>query len=463
VVNAVFQEVTVALKRHFFVCASLCIFLPYLQLSADNVPPSKDPPTGLSPKNVPQFVVIGFDDQMKAEPMSWVISMFKDKMNPKGTGQAKTFDNTKVRAVFYTATTYLNGSEALHKQAYNAGHEIGNHTNTHVTAFTTPEEIWKTEMKQCNDMLIAAGIPKNSIVGFRAPFLQYTNATFRAIQAMGFVYDCSIEEGFQGDQDGTNFFWPYTLDSQSPGNKLFVDWQMGGYELLVKYPGLWELPCYIVIVPPDDKCAQFGTTAGLRKRIHDKISYFDEKDGKITGLDYNLWFEAGIDQNAFAAILMYTLDLHYNGNRAPMFFGCHSNYYDEASHKSGLEKFVDFALSKPDVRIVPAIKFLDWMHSPVGLIGTSLTKGTTASAPHASVKRITESGIALTIFQPGRYEVSLVSVNGRSIVNKIISVPSAGTYKLYDKSIGEKSRQVYIVSVQSESGMEYLKKVLDIQ
>ena len=67
------------------------------------------------------------------------------------------------------------------------------------------------------DFSLGPGVTEEDIFGFRTPFLKYNNATFEALQAEGFVYDCSIEEGYQPDHDGTNYYWPYTLDEGSPG------------------------------------------------------------------------------------------------------------------------------------------------------------------------------------------------------------------------------------------------------
>lgn len=386
----------------------------------DNVPPSQNPPGNLHPQIVPQFVVLGFDDQMDKGAMEWVVDMFDGRTNPVGNGQSATFDGTPARAAFYTATVYLSGSEGLHKTAYQNGHEMGNHTHTHVTAFSTPEASWKSEMQQCSDYLAGAGISKSDIEGFRTPFLQYSNATFRAMVSMGFVYDCSVEEGFQFEQKGGDFFWPYTLDNGSPGNKLFaVDWQIPGHTLLESYPGFWEMPCYVIIIPPDEKCEEYGLQPGLRKRIGNKLDYFDTTDAKITGLDYNLLYEAGLDGEEMGSVMCYNLDLFYDGNRAPMNFGLHSNYYSESDRKSGLEKFVTYALSKPDVRIIPPIKVIEWIRNPVPLHPTGVT-GTPLSFQsfqEPMVKGLYGNTLHVSIPVSGVYTITLYTMTGKEVMN----------------------------------------------
>ena len=59
--------------------------------------------------------------------------------------------------------------------------------------------------------------PRRS-TAFERRFSSTTATCSRRVKAAGFWYDCSIQEGTDLDQDGTNFFWPYTLDQGSPGH-----------------------------------------------------------------------------------------------------------------------------------------------------------------------------------------------------------------------------------------------------
>ncbi|MBN1980486.1 MAG: polysaccharide deacetylase family protein, partial [Chitinivibrionales bacterium] len=342
--------------------------------------------------------------------------------------QTSTYDASKALCTFYTTSSNLGQTSALHKEAYADGHEIGNHTQDHVTAFSTDEGTWKSQMSKCNSELSAAGISASTIVGFRTPFLQYSNATFRAMKSIGFVYDCSVEEGFQPDQTGGTFFWPYTLDQGSPGNKLFVEWEMAGYEVLASYPGLWEMPCYVIVVPPDEECEKYGLQKGLRERIHNKIDYFEVATGKITGLDYNLLYEAGLSGQEMGKVMCYTLDIHYNGNRSPFNFGAHSNYYGESDRISGLKYFLDYALQKPDVRVVPAIKVVEWMRNPTALDPNKTQIEVKKSSPTSFLKgvKITGNQISIPTEIPGQYSVSLFTSNGKEIFSASHIAKSAG-------------------------------------
>src|SRR5262249_33476508 len=178
---------------------------------------------------------------------------------------------------------------------YVEGNEMADHTHLHALGQDFTVAQWKTEMQTCINWLTkpydpnevasdqnnpnkGIGIHAEEIIGFRTPFLAYGDNTFIALPAMGFHYDCTIEDGFQSNLDATSYNWPYTLDHGTPADAN-----------ITSHPGLWELPVYPVIVPPDDKCQQYGVPTGLRAKMKKVDSGFNVNSGKITGLDYNLW------------------------------------------------------------------------------------------------------------------------------------------------------------------------------
>ena len=76
------------------------------------------------------------------------------------------------------------------------------------------------------------------------------------------------------------------------------------------------------------------------------------------------------------ATLKYTLDLRLKGNRAPFLLGAHTAYYVDslepnapgaptaAERRQAIEEFLDYARSKPEVRLTSARAVLDWMRNP---------------------------------------------------------------------------------------------------
>jgi peptidoglycan/xylan/chitin deacetylase (PgdA/CDA1 family) len=342
-------------------------------LGKDKLAASQDPPCGLTAAQVPQFVSLGWDDNGDAEGMAWAASAVEARGG---------------RATFFMTSSY--GRSAAVQEAWRvahaAGHELGNHTVRHADGLAFTTEQWKTELEGCTEFLTETSSPPvmaaSELVGFRTPFLGYNDATLGAVHELGFWYDCSIEEGYQDDHDGTNFVWPYTLDERSPGHSVQVGW--GSKTEITARPGLWELPVYTLIVPPDDKAAEYGIEPGLRTRLHAVQDWFDPIGGKITGFDYNLWAvraDGGFEMTKadFVATLKYSFDQRLAGNRAPFLLGVHSAYYVTewdanapgaplaADRRAAIEEFLDYVKTKPEARIAPYRAVLDFMRAPAAI------------------------------------------------------------------------------------------------
>jgi hypothetical protein len=332
-------------------------------------------PHGLTRDQTPQFVGIGWDDNGDPEGVRWALCVHKQ---------------TACHASFFVNSIY--GSSDAVKQtwleALADGHEIGNHTAGHLSSLSghpfTVEQ-WQAEIQACTDFLLSSGVmPAAELRGFRAPYLEYDDETLTAIQALGFQYDCSIEEGHEEGQDGSNYYWPYTLGHASPGHTFRVQRTRPPHSIreLSAHPGLWELPVYALIAPPDERCAEYGIAAGFRQRLERRQPvFFTAKSGKIVGFDYNLWAPVAdeglaLTQPEFLAIVKYSFDQHYAGNRAPFLLGAHTAYYVDswnqnapgtplaADRRAALEEFLAYVTSKPGVRVVSHGELLDWLRCP---------------------------------------------------------------------------------------------------
>jgi hypothetical protein len=320
------------------------------------------------------FVALGSDDNPAIDGVNWLVGLFNGLKNPTGTGQAATYDGTTARAAFYHSSIYLTASSSW-QLAYLAGFETGDHTDTHSDGSNFTEAQWVSEMQACINFLTsnAVGVKRADVWGFRTPFLRYNEGTFLAARSLDFWYDCSIEEGQQLDQDGTNFLWPYTLDNGSPANA--IDPRRPHIQNWPK--GLWEMPAYFVIAPPDEEAQKYGIPLGLRAKLlsthSDRVGV---NQGKITGLDYNLWYDFQLTAPEFLATLKYSLDQRRKGNHAPMLFGLHSLIYSSqadpisiplSDRRKAIADFLAYALSYPEVRVVSTKAVLDWIRNPVAL------------------------------------------------------------------------------------------------
>ena len=367
--------------------------------------PSALPPAGLAPQQVPLFVCFGSDDNGysglegsgAAGGLHFLTELFAGRHNPAGSGTTGTFDGAPVHYSFYVNTQYITpdaGASAYGdgpreepawvrrawRAAVEAGHEIGNHTHSHPHGREFTVSQWEDEIRRCTEIVerpystqevpgsqSGLGVSRKELLGFRTPFLEYADATLMAAQNQGFAYDCSLEEGTQDGQDGRNFVWPYRLDRGSPGNPA-----------IGPHPGLWEIPVYVFVVPPDEACERLGVAPGLRQALKARKDYFDTAAGKITGMDWNLWCEFSMTPAEFLATIKYTVELRLSGNRAPLTIGLHSELYSDrqdnsecagtpAERRAALESVVNYLQQQEIVRIVSAMELLEWLRHPVPL------------------------------------------------------------------------------------------------
>jgi hypothetical protein len=361
------------------------------------------PPADLRPDQVPQFVIMSFDDGFGLEAggvggVNDIVAFGRSHTNPAGSGNAATFDGSPVRMSFYLTST--NGEDPANRaawtEAFRDGHEIGNHSVTHpnggdilsgtVLGRHFDEAQWTTEIEGCTAALSGSrgiGARAGDIAGFRAPYLSYNDATFRALDALHFAYDSSIPNCFGGAENGSNCSWPYLLDHGSRDADVLTE--KFRLPALTSHPGLWEVPVTTLFIPPDDLAMQYGFEPGLLDRIPPNMpfpSLFDRHGRNIAGLDATLLPDANLTPEEMTAVLEYNLDLHLAGNRAPLVFIAHTYMYSFSSPQindntaslairdarwEALTRFLTYALTKPDVRIRPTTDMLAWMRHPVAL------------------------------------------------------------------------------------------------
>jgi hypothetical protein len=137
-----------------------------------------------------------------------------------------------------------------------------------------------------------AGIPLKSIIGFRAPFLNFSVNTLKLLAAAGFTYDSSAPAAIPVTDPGTDAFWPYTLDNGMANDCLAVAGSCKGQPVL---PGFWEIPMY---------------------------AYFDER-GPAGAHLMDPWLDGAngatkVNDTATLEYMKATFTAHYNGNRQPI-------------------------------------------------------------------------------------------------------------------------------------------------
>ncbi|QUJ67554.1 glycoside hydrolase family 9 protein [Photobacterium sp. GJ3] len=330
------------------------------------MPSRKAPPGGLSPEKVPQFISLGTDDNSTEAGMDWLTNLHATRTNPAGTGNPLTYDGEPLTYTGFHTGFYTGASGASWKRSYDQGNEAGNHTQNHKPdGHLFDYNTWKLENDTANDGIVSVGIPRNSLHGFRAPHLLPNDALYQYLVDSGFSYDTSLEEGWSYGEDGTNFSWPYTMHDEAPALTIMNGYGFANKPYVGKHPNLWQMPAYVFIIPPDD---QDGLPYNLREKAKAAQDYISLDNGKVTGFDYNLEHLLKFNADEIYVTLKYTLDQRLKGNRAPMLIGGHGkNFADNSPMGVAFKRFVDYALTHPDVRIVTHKKIIDWMNDPVAL------------------------------------------------------------------------------------------------
>jgi hypothetical protein len=426
---------------------------------SDNQPYSQEPPANLARNKVPLFVSIGFDDnaisgiegtEYPDDGMTWILNFLRNRTNPLGSGNSSTYDGSPVRVTFFNTSNYqeiweIDNPDSVKqswKQAFNDGHEIGNHTASHPHGnqdgnafdFST----WNNEINGAQNSLInGLDISANKISGFRTPFLEYNEQTFKVLTANGLTYDTSIEEGWNSTINGSNFPWPYTLNEGSPGDKLMVSWGFPNKrEAISEHPGLWELGVNPLIIPERHRAS-----------IKSRMPWLNTESGKITAFDWNLWVGAAkMTKQETLDTLKHTLDLRLQGNRAPLMIGAHTGNFSSAramsqisvrQRKEVIQEFIDYALSKPDVRIVPFNSIVNWMRSPSALTGQTSGGGETpwnrvaAIGDEINLLQENSDNLDWDLFQGGEQGQNQVSADLASAASACWDAnPSSGISKL---------------------------------
>lgn len=328
--------------------------------------PSALPPGGIAINNAPVFVVLGSDDNHSS--VDWLVSELAKR---------KHLDGSKLRMSFYSNASEDANWVAAHQSALADGHEISMHTYSHkdLTTLTVPEikdEI--TENK--TDLSSVIGLESAKITGLRAPFLAVDDSVFIAEQALGVSYDCSLEEGWQSDRNATNMYWPYTMDHLSTSSTWAAQRALGIVvkdEALSDHPNLWQVPVYTWDVPTGAAAVTLGlpsafcdTLSQRAKNLGATAAAPNQRSCKVTGFDYNQWYQFGVTGQEFTQLLRYNLDQRIKGNHAPLTIGMHANYYgpEEPEHSKALLDFIDYALTLPQVRFVSSAELVEWMKNP---------------------------------------------------------------------------------------------------
>jgi peptidoglycan/xylan/chitin deacetylase (PgdA/CDA1 family) len=105
------------------------------------------------------------------------------------------------------------------KEAWDAGHEVATHTVSHSNLEPTFKGSMEDEILEMRDILTEeCGLPQDTVVGFRSPYLVSHAGIRSTLHAGGFLYDSTINEHWASatSPSGAQRVWPYTWDKGTP-------------------------------------------------------------------------------------------------------------------------------------------------------------------------------------------------------------------------------------------------------
>ncbi|KAJ7439981.1 hypothetical protein FB451DRAFT_143851 [Mycena latifolia] len=320
---------------------------------------STSPPGGLSPSDVPMFIVFSADDAVQSYTLDAVNQFLARRQNPNGCQPKMTYF-TSLNFTNYTLVT----------DWFVAGNEIADHTMTHVG--DPPSDEINGNLRALNAL---AGIPLKSIIGFRAPFLNYSVNTLKLLAAADFTYDSSSAAAIPVTDPGTDAFWPYTLDNGMANDCLDVPDSCKGQPVL---PGFWEIPMY---------------------------AFFDERGAAGAHL-MDPWLDAAngaskVNDTATLEYMKSTFTAHYTGNRQPIGLYTHpihlSTTYPGVNPSNStinmINEFLDWAQEQQNVWIVSNEQLLAWVQNPVPVSQLDSVSALKCSTPQVDASEKICNGI----------------------------------------------------------------------
>lgn len=305
-------------------------------LAAPPLTPLIASPGGLSPDQIPQFVLLTHDDGVNRAA--------KDLLRSVTDGR-QTANGCPLTATLFAKTANTDCKSLL--ELYEAGYEVADHTVNHKRLLGEDRSFVESELLEARAQLAACGVPEGDIVGARMPFLD-EDATVRQVLAEnGFLYDSSLVEDTLGSsvsQGFANRLWPFDMAAGIPINCSYWEGKYGTHRQECQageaYPGLWQVPVW-----------RMGLMAGTGPFHMDP------------GFDYATMSQSS-PQSALE-IMVTHFHAAYSGNRAPFGVYIHPFWMREGDNTVQLQQFADFALSLPGVYFVTMRQLIAWMKNPI--------------------------------------------------------------------------------------------------
>ncbi|KAE9415506.1 hypothetical protein Angca_001565, partial [Angiostrongylus cantonensis] len=312
-----------------------------------------EPPGSLNVANVPQMVILSFDDAITDRTINVYKSLFNGKhRNPNGCA---------IKGTFFISHEWNNYDQT--QWLYGQGHEIALNSITHETLANKSKERWRHEMIGLKESLEAFSyVDKESIKGVRAPQLLIGgvfksestffimvrrntsfsgDAQFEMMEEEKLWYDNSmpVNEGP---------LWPQTLDHSLP-------WDCSGQNCPRRpHKGIWMIPLQLLQ-------ANNGIWYNTAKAALKVVKSFQPTDSRSSVVQF----------------LRNNFYRNYNTNRAPFILTADTDfltYLPDNGVVSAINDWLTEILGRKDVYVVTAKQVISWMQTPVALSEASKFK-----------------------------------------------------------------------------------------
>lgn len=274
-------------------------------------------------KDIPQLVMVTFDDAITISNYEYAQTTVARYLNPDGcNGQA----------TFYVSHEYTDYTKV--HELWSQGHEIALHSITHSPyssywANLTQDEYYFELADQREMMAHFAKIPIDDIKGVRVPLFQLSGEnSYRAMADAGLEYDSSWPTSKYVNPG----LWPYTLDYYST-----QDCSLGSCpEESVK--GIWVQPILTWEDQQEHRCAMVDACQNI-------------PDNNVNSLTE--WMKKNFHRI-------------YDSNRAPFGFHLHAAWFQKgANYLNAFKNFLDYIEGLGDVYLVKTSKVIDYVKKPV--------------------------------------------------------------------------------------------------
>ncbi|XP_077547188.1 chitin deacetylase 7-like isoform X2 [Haemaphysalis longicornis] len=295
---------------------------------------SRQPPGNLSVEEMPQFVMLTFDDHVNAENMDFyrrLLAPGRRKNRANGCNMASTFFVSAVRTDF-----------SFVHELHSAGNEIALHSITHRYNYTYWKTLdaagWEAELFGEREILRDyALIPEQDMVGARAPFLEAGKGdSLFVMRQHGLLYDSSVTVNYMEEPDKLRVF-PYTLDYGLQTLCVIEPCLEGTYK------GLWTVP------------------------LNGYYQTFQDDTGSLVQSPCAMADSCEPQPLTKADTLAYlrsNFEFSYHYNKAPFPIFIHAVWLDEPERAKGLVAFVDWLLTMDDVFFVTVEEVVRFMQNP---------------------------------------------------------------------------------------------------